>query len=467
VANFWFGTLGVNFRSTFSQIVWLQVLAVAATSLIMPAAIYVFLERTVADYQLKVLRQREQVLLHAMSPSAVGGVVLPVSLTEPYAQEISGFAFSVTDAAGRVLVSSAAGRRALGPLPAARRTDVFRQKTGKGAYVGVSVPEDFHGRPIWIQVEQNQDNPDVVLDDVVARFLPAVGWLSAGVLLFLLVADIVIVRRALNPIIGASGLAGAISPTRIDLRLPTQRMPKEILPLVEAVNQAFDRLEQGFRVQRDLTADVAHELRTPLAVLRMRAESVADGAVRERLLADIDVMTRLVDQLLSVAELETVVIAPDEAADLRQVCLEVVEHLAPLAVQQGKAVELAAAGGAVWVHGRSDLLFQAVRNLVENAVRYSPSGAAVTVEVQESGRARVLDRGPGVPPELKDRLFERFWQGRRKERSAVREGAGLGLSIVAQIAEQLGGRVSVEDRAGGGAVFSLTLRLARRSAAAA
>jgi signal transduction histidine kinase len=87
--------------------------------------------------------------------------------------------------------------------------------------------------------------------------------------------------------------------------------------------------------------------------------------------------------------------------------------------------------------------------------------------VEEAGRARVLDRGPGVPAELQGRLFERFWQGRRKERSAVREGAGLGLSIVAQIAEQLGGRVSVEDRAGGGAVFVLALRPARRSAATA
>jgi signal transduction histidine kinase len=457
----------VNFRSTFSQIVWLQVLAVAATTFVMPVAIYLFLERTVAAYQIKMLGQREQVLLHAMTPSATGGVSLPVSLTEPYAQEISGFAFSVSDASGRLLISSASDRRALAPLPTARRTEMFNRKTGKGPYVGVSVPEDFHGRPIWIQVEQNQDNPDVVLDDVLARFLPAVVWLSAGVLLFLLVADIVIVRRALRPIVGASDMAGVISPSRMDLRLPTQKMPREILPLVEAVNQAFDRLEQGFRVQRDLTADVAHELRTPLAVLRMRAESLAERAVRARLLADIDVMTRLVDQLLSVAELETVVIAPDEAADLRQACVEVVEHLAPLAVQQGKAMELAAAGGAVWVHGRPDLLFQAMRNLVENAVRYSPSGAMVTVEVEASGQARVLDRGPGVPAELKDRLFERFWQGRRKERSAVREGAGLGLSIVAQIAEQLGGQVSVEDRAGGGAAFILALRPVRRGAAAA
>jgi signal transduction histidine kinase len=456
--------MAVNFRSAFSQIVWLQVLAVAATSLVMPIAIYVFLERTVADYQVKMLGERAQVLLKAMTPGPQGRVMLPSSLTEPYAQEISGFAFSISDGGGRLLISSATDRLALAPLPATRASQMFRRKTGKGAYVGVSVPEDFHGQPIWIQVEQNQDNPDVVLDDVLARFLPAVIGLSVGVLLFLLLADIFIVRRALGPIVAASGLAGVISPTRMDLRLPTKRMPSEILPLVEAVNLAFDRLEHGFRAQRDLTADVAHELRTPLAVLRLRAESLAEAQLRARILADIDVMTRLVDQLLSVAELEMVIIAMDETADLHLACLEVVEHLAPLAVKQGKAIELEGSEGPVWVHGRPEMLFQAVRNLVENAIRHSPTGGAVTVAVEEDGVARVLDRGPGVPAELKDRLFERFWRARRKERSAVGAGAGLGLSIVAQIAEQHGGRVSVGDRPGGGAVFSLVLRPAPRGA---
>jgi signal transduction histidine kinase len=453
----------LNFRSTFSQIVWLQVLAVAATSLVMPLAIYLVLGRTVADYQVKMLRQREQVLLRAMTPGVDGGVALPPSLKEPYAQEISGFAFSIRDQDGRALISSAGDQRVLSPLPVDRSVGVFRRKTDKGTYVGASFPELFGGKPIWIQVEQNQDNPDVVLDDVVARFLPAVGWMSAGLLLFLILADIVIVRRALDPIVRASHMAGVISPVRMDLRLPLERMPREIAPLVEAVNQAFDRLEQGFRAQRDLTADVAHELRTPLAVLRMRTETLSEPALRARLLADIDVMTRLVAQLLSVAELETVVIAPDETADLRQACLEVVEHLAPLAVKQDKAIELVGASKPVKVHGRSDLLFQAVRNLVENAIRHSPPGGVVTVEVDEAGKARVLDSGPGAPAELKAGPFERFWRGRRKERSDVGAGAGLGLSIVGQIAEQHGGRVTVEDRPGGGAAFTLVLRPSRRA----
>jgi signal transduction histidine kinase len=457
----------LNFRSTFSQIVWLQVMAIAATSLLMPMAIFVLLDRTVAAYQVQMLGRREQVLFQALSAAPGGGLVLPPKVAAPYAEEISGFSFNVTDSAGRVLISSRPAKAPLATPPARRKVGLFRRRTGGGTYVGASFPEDFGGRPIWIQLEQDQDNPDVVLDDVMARFLPAVGWLSGGLMLALLFADIVIVRRALEPIVRASDMAGAISPSRIDVRLPTARMPREIMPLVEAVNEAFDRLEQGFRAQRELTADVAHELRTPLAVLRMRVEAHGEPAVRARLLADIDVMSRLVSQLLSMAELETVVIGPEDQADLRQACLEAVELLAPLAVEQGKAVELAGAAGPVKVQGRADLLFQAVRNLIENAISHTPRGTAVTVEVGEGGLVRVLDRGPGVPAAVKGRLFERFWKGRRKDRSAVGAGAGLGLSIVARIAEQHGGVVSVEDRPGGGAVFSFALRQASSAVGAA
>ena len=97
-----------------------------------------------------------------------------------------------------------------------------------------------------------------------------------------------------------------------------------------------------------------------------------------------------------------------------------------------------------------------MRNLVENAMAQTPEGSAVTVEAAPDGTVRVMDRGPGVPPEQRERLFQRFWRQRR-ERSAAGAGAGLGLSIVARIAESHGGKVFVEDRPGGGAVFVLAI----------
>jgi signal transduction histidine kinase len=451
----------LNFRSAFSQIVWLQVLTIAATSLVMPAAIFLFLDRTMSEYQVRMLRQHEQTLLAALSSGPGDGrLSVPAPIATPYTQGVGGFAFSILDErGGRALLSSQVDKPILAALPERRAVTVFRRKLGGSPYFGASFPERFHGRAIWIQVGQNLENPDVVMDDVLARFLPQVGWLSAVLLLLLLAADIVIVRRALKPILLASQLAGDITPSRIDVRLPSERMPKEIKPLIDAVNQAFDRLERGFRAQRDLTADVAHELRTPLALLRMRAEAVDEPTLKTQILSDIDVMTRTVSQLLAMAELENMVVDPADRADLRRVCLEVVEHLAPLSVGADKQIELVGAEDPVWVRGRQDFLFQAVRNLVENAVAHTRAGTRVIVELDQTGCVRVLDRGPGIPAESRDRLFERFWR-RRRERSAVGAGAGLGLSIVAKIADSHSGSITAGNRAGGGAVFTLSLQRA-------
>ena len=148
-------------------------------------------------------------------------------------------------------------------------------------------------------------------------------------LLVLLAIDIAIFRRALRPVVEASENARNIGPARTDIRLPTEQIPREIMPLVTAVNQALDRLEDGFRVHRQFTADAAHQLRTPLAILRTRIETLGDGAARQALHADIEGMSRIVAQLLEIAELDTLVLDPGETADLRAVCAEVVGAIAP------------------------------------------------------------------------------------------------------------------------------------------
>ena len=114
----------------------------------------------------------------------------------------------------------------------------------------------------------------------------------------------------------ASTTAAAIGPTRTDVRLPEQAMPAEIVPLVHAVNQALDRLEAGFRAQRDFTADMAHELRTPLAIMRARVDALEPGPVRDALRTDLVNMTRTVNQVLDIAELESFIVASDARADL-------------------------------------------------------------------------------------------------------------------------------------------------------
>ena len=130
-----------------------------------------------------------------------------------------------------------------------------------------------------IQIGQDLAHRDVIIDDIVTSFIPKVAWITFPILLVLLIIDIVIFRRALETVRRASTTAAAIGPQRTEVRLPEQQMPAEISPLVHAVNQALDRLEAGFQAQRDFTADMAHELRTPLAIMRARVDSLEPGPV--------------------------------------------------------------------------------------------------------------------------------------------------------------------------------------------
>ncbi len=268
----------------------------------------------------------------------------------------------------------------------------------------------------------------------------------------LLATDIVIFRRAVQPLLRASNRAEHIGPARIDVRLPIDDVPREILPLVIAVNRALDRLEQGFRWQRKFTADAAHELRTPLAILRTRIETLPDQRAAETLYRDVEGMSRVVSQLLDAAELETLVVDPDERADLQAVCAEVAAFVAPLALAQEKSIALSGAEGPVWIKGNEEMLRRAILNLAENALKHTPKGTDVEIVVGETGSVSVLDQGAGVANANRERIFERFWRGDRRRAG----GAGLGLSIVKHVVEAHGGTITVENRPTGGAEFSLS-----------
>lgn len=296
----------------------------------------------------------------------------------------------------------------------------------------------------------------MIIDDVVRSFFPKVAWITFPILLILLLIDIVIFRRALAPVRAASTTAAAIGPQRTEVRLPEQSLPKEIVPLVHAMNQALDRLETGFRAQRDFTADMAHELRTPLSIVRARVDSLEPGPTRDALRADLVNMTRTVNQVLDIAELEAFIVGTEAKADLQAVCADAVGFMAPLAVEMSKTIALTGDADPVWVRGQAEALFRAVRNLIENAIRHTPPDVSIEVEVTKDGSVRVLDDGPGIPDADRESIFHRFW---RRDRASG-DSRGLGLAIVARVAEAHDGSVTVENRPEGGTIFTLKLRLA-------
>lgn len=303
---------------------------------------------------------------------------------------------------------------------------------------------------------------DGMADKFVAEFLGDVGWMFPVLTIAVLVIAAWTIRTSLRPLRTVSAQAAAISPGAIAVRLSTADLPLELQPVVMAVNEALDRLAKGFETQRQFTADAAHELRTPLAILTAGLENLPTTGEIERLRLDAERMNRLVAQLLGVARLDGQPLDVSQTVDLGEVAARVVERFAPLAAKSGCSLAFEPAAGPVLVTGNTDALGDAIRNLVENAIAHSPPGQEVTVGVDTAGAVWVVDQGPGVPLEDRDRIFERFWRSR--ERRGASAGAGLGLSIVAEIARAHGGTITVMDAPQGGARFVLGVPLASSDA---
>lgn len=275
---------------------------------------------------------------------------------------------------------------------------------------------------------------------LVIPLLGAVVWLTVG--------------RALRPLEAVAGAverrgAGALDP------VGEADLPVEVAPLVAALNRLLRRLEDSIGAQRAFIGDAAHELRTPLAALRLQAQLLVktrDDAERreqgEEFVASADRATHLVEQLLELARSE-----PDAAVHafvmvrLDELVREVVAQLAGAAL--ARQVDLGAEDrGEISVRGDPQSLRIMLRNLVDNAVRYAPRGGRVDVTAQMqdgSPTLVVLDNGPGIPPAERDRVFDRFY----RLPGSAETGSGLGLAIVRRIAEFHGARILLHSGEGG------------------
>ncbi|MBW2291074.1 MAG: HAMP domain-containing histidine kinase, partial [Deltaproteobacteria bacterium] len=226
----------------------------------------------------------------------------------------------------------------------------------------------------------------------------------------------------------------------------------EIAELAQSFNRAADRIEKLVGAQRNLLASASHELRTPLTRMRMAIELIADDTrpeVRERIVRDIGELDELVGELLLASKLDTI-----DRLELE----EDVELLA-LVAQEGALVEAVTTGEQVWVRGDPRMLLRLARNLFENARRYgagSPIEASVVAEADGTAQLCIEDRGPGVPDEEREKIFEPFYRPAGIRESAD-GGVGLGLSLVRKIAEHHGGSVRCVAREGGGTRFEVRL----------
>ena len=435
----------------------MHVIAVLAAAVVLPLALYWRIDTTARGLHERALREQAGQISQYVHRQGDGSwaLDLPERLRQLYLAGYERYGFAILTREGEVLFSNVEHEEPL--FHSDQRQDhpvYFERNVGSSRLFGASVPEAIDGENVWVQISEDQAHRDVLIDDIVAEFLPHVAWVIVPILLALLGVDLLIFRNALHPLEEASALARQIGPTRTDLRLPETRMPRDVLPLVRAVNEALDRLERGFTAQRDFVADAAHELRTPLAILRAQIEAIADQRSAVPLFDDIDNMTRIVNQLIDVAESDTLTIRPGDVVDLRVLAEEVAAFMAPVAVSAGKNIAVTGETSHVWVEGNAGALFQAIRNLVENAVTHTAPSTTVEIAVGSDGSMTVRDEGEGIPAEQRDLIFQRFWRGDRRSTGS----AGLGLSIVDRVVKAHGGTIVVADAPVRGLAFSIRLR---------
>lgn len=280
--------------------------------------------------------------------------------------------------------------------------------------------------------------------------------------------------RALRPVSAIAGKAREIGASRLSERLPVPETADEIRELALTLNGLLERLERSFRSQERFIADASHQLKTPLAVLRgeldlvMRAGEAPgpeSGRTREFLQSasqEIDYLTRMIEDLLLLARVEAGEQSlAVESVRLDEIVLEVVSRLSPFARNRG--VTLAprfSEESSFECQGDPELLQCLFRNLIENAIKYSPEGGSVEVGLEGGSgelRATVSDRGPGIPEASLSRVFERFYRAEGTREKAP--GLGLGLPIARRIAEAHGGALEASARPGGGTVFTVRIKI--------
>jgi two-component system sensor histidine kinase QseC len=351
-------------------------------------------------------------------------------------------AYRILDEAGRVALLSSAGAQfwptdgALLRLERGRFDFEYNDVTLYGATESVL----HEGKTWYLQIA------------VSTRFmgllhrvaLPLVG---AGIIVFSLVLLVafglctyITLRYTLKPLQDLSKSATAISPRSLDSRLNTEAVPSEIAPLVDSFNQVLDRLERGYRVQQEFLGNAAHELKTPLALIRAQIELREDaGNHRDALLSDVEYMSRQVQQILLLAEASEAHNYIFTVVRVQDIAEEAIGYMQRMAEAADVCLRISAADNVTWRADRG-ALFTLLKNLLENAIQHAPAKTVVSIDIQND-TVNVRDTGPGIDNAQLPLLFERFWRAAHRRD----HGAGLGLAICQEIALAHGWHLTVEQ----------------------
>lgn len=378
--------------------------------------------------------------------------------------------FQVYDGSGRLLVQSP-GLEALGLNYTPEEVAEFRQppglrdvRTDRGRIrLSSTVISPSPNEHYLVQVGELLDR----MDGTLASFDRLAAWRILAGLLAAAFVGRWLAGRALMPLSRLAERMQAIGITNLHARVAVRGAHDELDQVAEAFNRALERVEASVGEMRQFSAALAHELRTPLAILRGEAElslrpSSSADQLRQTMAGQIDEfdrLTRLINQILTLARADAGEIRlANEPVDLAALASSVAEQLEPVAAARGLALTCEGAG-PVMVRGDAGWLQRLLLILLDNAIKFTPDGGRIAMTVSRaSGLAQVTvaDTGIGVPADVLPHLFERFYRANRAK-SRQTEGAGLGLALAHWIAERHQATISVTSAPGEGSTFTVRL----------
>ena len=367
----------------------------------------------------------------------------------PYESKL---AFQVWDASGHLLVHSAGAPSLESP---SQQEGFAALELGPHKWRGFLLRDSSTGLLIWTG-ERDDVRRELVTSIVRHTLFPTLlGSLLLAALLWWAIGWGLAPLRNMAAVIRARH-ADSLQPLQLE------PLPSELAPMQAALNRLLGQIEQLLERERRFIADAAHELRTPLAVLRVHVQNATqarDEAERQQslgyLLGGIDRATRVVNQLLTLARMEPLIERGEMAqVDVLALARETLAELTPWVLKQGLELDLEAGEGDYHLNADPGSLGIALQNLVTNAVNHSPAGGRLHVRLSADAQRLLLqveDQGPGIPAEDLERVFERFYS-----RGTV-QGAGLGLAIVQSIARRHAGQIRLRNLDSGGLQASLEL----------
>jgi two-component system OmpR family sensor kinase len=359
-----------------------------------------------------------------------------------------GFWFYAADAEGRfVQMGEVPDAITLMPAALSRMTSANLAGDAGEETVAILRRVDTDIGRLWIITG---GGPEIGFDSVFGNpfFLGLLTLLT--VVTFLVIPPLV--TRQLRGVDEVAAEADRIDVDGRGARLSLAHVPDELHSLVRAVNSALQRLDDGIERRQRFLADAAHELRTPIAILQARIESLPDH-LRGQLMLDVARLGNLANQLLDLQRLDAD-LKVFEPVNLVDLAAQVTADMAPLAIAAGDEISFDAEADTVIVTADAASLSRAIMNLIQNAVIHGGGNSAIRVGVGRDGSVRVADSGPGIAQEHRQAIFEPF-----NRIVPLEQGAGLGLSLVKDIVERHAGSITVGDAPGGGALFEIKLPL--------